>query len=511
MSMLATPFRHKFRLLPISRRLVCAFVVCGVALAATESASQAQKVLNPTASLGGTVTSLSFDFAKGGGHERQGSLSGLSAPLVSGARIAADGSITLPQANITYPPYPIPDQSGTMSTGCCGTAEYSLTNASVQVVPTSDVTGSLNPFTGAATTEWHAYLKVVYHLQVTYGSLSESYEPKNCTIGTSASPIDIQFTTGTTEPPAGTPNMPINGVPYSESDGSLGLVNNTIALPNSSGDCNPTFYGFFTFSFDELLGLPSPSGYNTLTVNAVLNPVIRRGVIAALNPSARTGTAPLTVSFDASGTLAPAGVASYQFDFNGDGVADQAGVTPTGSFTFTQPGVYTARLTTTDTGGDSDTSSATITVTAPPAALPASPAGPLVSSLTASAPTVTSIGKPKVSGKGNSITVDDGQTVQCPPGPTACQANVTVTTNAGPGKRGASAGSSRHAAGVTIARATLAIPPGGTAPVRFRLTRKAAALLRRRHHLRVTVTVVVRAGSNTPRTAAVTFTLTEPR
>lgn len=60
-----------------------------------------------------------------------------------------------------------------------------------------------------------------------------------------------------------------------------------------------------------------------------------------------TGEAPLTVSFNASGSSDSDGtISQYEWDFNNDGTVDATGVTAT--HTYSSPGIYTAVLTITD-------------------------------------------------------------------------------------------------------------------------------------------------------------------
>jgi PKD repeat protein len=245
------------------------------------------------------------------------------------------------------------------------------------------------------------------------------------------------------------------------------------------------------------LGLPSTPGNAKLAVTLKLDPVLRRGVIAALSATTTTGVAPLTVSFDGSGTQAPAGISSYAFDFNGDGVADQTGPSPTGTFTYTAPGVYTVRLIATDSGGDADAVARTITV------LPhAAPGGGHVTP-----PTLTGSGAPTVSFQGRTFTVSDGQAVACPAGGQACTASVNAKATGAPGKA-AAARSSRRVQ-VQVGHATLTVAAGATMPVRFQLNQAGARLLRKQHRLRITVRVTVRTGSaGTPQTFVKTLTIT---
>ncbi|MCL6642065.1 MAG: PKD domain-containing protein [Candidatus Bipolaricaulota bacterium] len=63
-----------------------------------------------------------------------------------------------------------------------------------------------------------------------------------------------------------------------------------------------------------------------------------------------TGEAPLTVSFDASGSSDPDGtIAQYEWDFDNDGTVDATGATV--SHTYTSAGLYVAVLTVTDSTG----------------------------------------------------------------------------------------------------------------------------------------------------------------
>ncbi|RLG56894.1 MAG: hypothetical protein DRN83_03065 [Hadesarchaea archaeon] len=76
----------------------------------------------------------------------------------------------------------------------------------------------------------------------------------------------------------------------------------------------------------------------------------------ATDPSPPTGTAPLTVEFDASGSYDPDGaIVSYSWDF-GDGTTG-SGVTVSHTYT---AGTYTATLTVTDTDGLTDTDTVTV-------------------------------------------------------------------------------------------------------------------------------------------------------
>jgi glucose/arabinose dehydrogenase/PKD repeat protein len=99
--------------------------------------------------------------------------------------------------------------------------------------------------------------------------------------------------------------------------------------------------------------------------------------VASANPT--NGPAPLTVSFDGSGSSDPDGDAiTHAWDLDGDGLYDDStAVQPT--HTYTQSGSYTARLRVTDSGGASSVSDP-IVITAgntPPTATINAPSGSL--------------------------------------------------------------------------------------------------------------------------------------
>jgi glucose/arabinose dehydrogenase/PKD repeat protein len=94
---------------------------------------------------------------------------------------------------------------------------------------------------------------------------------------------------------------------------------------------------------------------------------------AVITASPTNGPAPLTVSFDGSGSSDPEGKPlSYSWDLNGDGTFGDA-TSPTASYTYTTAGVYHPSLRVTDDQGATDTASVTVTVgnTAPVAVIDA--------------------------------------------------------------------------------------------------------------------------------------------
>ncbi len=90
--------------------------------------------------------------------------------------------------------------------------------------------------------------------------------------------------------------------------------------------------------------------------------------VAAATPT--NGSAPLTVAFDGTASNDPDGdVLTYAWDLDGDGAFDD-GAASTASFTYAQPGTYTATLRVTDPSGATGTSSVTISAgNTPPTAV----------------------------------------------------------------------------------------------------------------------------------------------
>jgi PKD repeat protein len=102
-----------------------------------------------------------------------------------------------------------------------------------------------------------------------------------------------------------------------------------------------------------------------------------RSPVAVMNATPTSGQAPLTVQFSSTGSHDPdpGESISYAWDFTNDGTVDSAD--PNTSFTYTANGVYTAKLTVTDSSGKTAVLTRTITVgnTAPSVTVTAPIAG----------------------------------------------------------------------------------------------------------------------------------------
>ncbi len=98
-----------------------------------------------------------------------------------------------------------------------------------------------------------------------------------CYVGSSSDPIDLNLTTGATEPPA--PNKSIHGAKgtFEGLEGGLitqlsggSLVDNSFAAPEATG-CGGIFSFLIDPVVDSTLGLPAAAGHNTAILNGKLD------------------------------------------------------------------------------------------------------------------------------------------------------------------------------------------------------------------------------------------------
>jgi PKD repeat protein len=96
----------------------------------------------------------------------------------------------------------------------------------------------------------------------------------------------------------------------------------------------------------------------------VTEPVENQSPTANIDADKTSGTAPLTVNFDASASTDPDGtIAGYAWDLNGDDVTDATTVSASHAY---PAGTHVVKLTVTDNDGKTDSATVTITVTEPP-------------------------------------------------------------------------------------------------------------------------------------------------
>jgi hypothetical protein len=122
--------------------------------------------------------------------------------------------------------------------------------------------------------------------------LENSFLGSKCFIGSSAHPVTVDFTTGTTSPPP--PNTPITGATGefgSKGEGTIitltnnSLVNNSFAAPVAEGCGSQILFGLFTgiidSAVDAQLGLPSAAGHNTAILTGKQELAVAEAVLAS--------------------------------------------------------------------------------------------------------------------------------------------------------------------------------------------------------------------------------------
>jgi hypothetical protein len=300
-------------------------VIALIALAAAPPATaHARKVLNPTSTLSATLTSGSFS--------RQDPQ--MTAALQPGSFLTA-GSIDIAGtigATVSVPAIHVPDVSA---------PGYTVTGITLTPISTGAATGSLDPFTGAAALDVHLKARVDYTACQTGGGSCYSPpddDPNQCWI----EPIDLA----------------LRGTGYDEQTGAVTLRDDSFSIPAAHGNCDPPSADGF---FNTALKLPSGPGSSSVVAALQLDPLIYRGVIAAVTA---TPSGPLGVLIDATGSQVPAGVRSYEFDADADPAGAFEAMTGDGILGVVYPtaGPRVVRVRVTDVDGDSDIASTTVDV-----------------------------------------------------------------------------------------------------------------------------------------------------
>ena len=317
----------------MSRRATVLWIALVSALLLLPASASARKVGNPgsvtATATNGTISvgDQTFDFDD---------------PIVfSGGTIQSDGSVSFPPSDNYFPPIPL-DAGSPVGT------------VTVRIRVPQAITGNVNPLTGAASLRLPVWIRIE--------GLGD------CRIASASSPIVVNpLTTGT--------DGALSGTPYNPSNGTTKLVNSGFSVPGAS-DCTYSFLNV-NGQVNDTVGIPTSD--TEASFNIALNPVITKGINATFTATPSSGSAPLSVSFNPSGSTAVAGVrqctvplptspnCGYRWDFNGDGNDDQ--VTNSASnvtFPYTTPGTYQPRLRVYDTDQDFDQTTRTVTVNPPP-------------------------------------------------------------------------------------------------------------------------------------------------
>ena len=207
-------------------KMLAALAMVGALTLTTDAA--ADPVDNPgdfTVTIGGGYLAI-------GTHSPQErfSIDTLNPPIVSGTITDTSGTTFIPSSGIAFPP-----------TDRVVDTPIGPITVHITIVPTADGSGNLNALTGLSTVSF----AVRIHLTDDGGLLTG-----NCYIG-SPSGISINLTTSV----SGT----LNGVPYDQTTGLAGYVDNGFAVPGASGCCA---FGVCNGNINSNLGIPAGAGIN---------------------------------------------------------------------------------------------------------------------------------------------------------------------------------------------------------------------------------------------------------
>ena len=246
-----------------------------------------------------------------------------------------------------------------------------------------------------------------------------------------APPLAVTFDASASHEPAGACGS-INSYTMNFGDGTPPVTQAT-----------PTFMHTYTTAGEFPARLTVSDSFGQVSTNVaqvIITVAVNRPPVAVLKATPTSGTAPLNVQLDGSGSSDPDFsdvITSYHFRF-GDGSPDITQGSPIINHTYTSPGTYSARLVVTDSrGADSENiaeqvitaqSSAsptpTATATASPTATATATASPTATATATASPTATATATA-------SPTATPTATATATATPTATPANVQLVNIAG--------------------------------------------------------------------------------
>ena len=223
--------------------------------------------------------------------------------------------------------------------------------------PSNCHTHPLQTFSGASGSfsapdhEYPSYLELKLTATDAQGlasSTSVQLNPQTVDLAFESSPAGAQLTVGTFTGTA----------PFTRTV----IVNsaNSISAPNQSLGGTSYLFSSWSDGGAQTHTITAPSAPASYTATFAPAPPTNTPPVAVATANPTSGTVPLTVRFDGSGSSDPDGdPLTYSWDLNGDNVfGDSTAVAPT--FTYTKPGRITARLRVTDNRGASSTATVSI-------------------------------------------------------------------------------------------------------------------------------------------------------
>jgi len=208
---------------------------------ALSSGAKAATVTNP----GPFTAEINTGFLKVGA-TLENSIDDLATPPTMSGTIAANGDVTVPAANFNFGQLEFPVDT---EVAILGRIQGVI---GIQILPTQDVTGNIDPVTGAST------LSVKLRIRAFRISGSTLLDVGNaCYLGTVAAPVTLNMSTATGPIETTTPGLSLGGIPYNAGTGEARFADKTFSAPGHTG-CS----GLAANQINGLLGLPSASGLN---------------------------------------------------------------------------------------------------------------------------------------------------------------------------------------------------------------------------------------------------------
>lgn len=264
------------------------------------------------------------------------------APKLADGTINADGQVTFPKNKFTFGTLEFPVDT---DVAIVGHVEGVI---GIEVTPTHDVTGTLDPETGISNLRMRLKIRAY---RISGSSILDVGTA--CYLGTDANPIDLNLTTEMSSVPTTEPGLSKGGIRYSESDGKVRYGDKTYAVPGQTG-CS----GLAASQINGLLGLPSGAGNNAAEFGMELTPRPVAPMVARYSANPEVGRVPFNVDFNASASTSVLGpIDSYNWDFDGDGTVDETTSVPQVTHSYTTAGVYHTTLSIVSAGETSTTRS----------------------------------------------------------------------------------------------------------------------------------------------------------
>lgn len=241
----------------VSRKMLALAVAVAAVLVAVLAIVPAQK-----ASAANVTNPGSFEAVMTAGFLKVGSTIESSideldqAPTLNGS-INANGDILVPKSSFNFGELEmvIPEDTVLVGGSVVG----------INIIPTHDVTGTLDPITGLS----NLRIRLKIHAVPKSGAIGSGLTNigNNCYIGTDAAPIDLNLSTATGSVVTTTPGLSLGGIPYDSATGIARYADKTYTAPGHTG-CS----GLAATQINSLLGLPSPSGSNAAEFAIQYNP-----------------------------------------------------------------------------------------------------------------------------------------------------------------------------------------------------------------------------------------------